>query len=152
MIENKSLAGHVTFSIVRNTLTYETKTFMATTRQIVRDYTRSLSAASFNLQEINGIETQNKRRLHSLLVSLEKPSRAAIHDAISCLKQDTVETSTVTTVDIGAETLERAVMSKLVIGVYTESLQLLLDQSIELEDEVCKIDLTDSVTNCIPQG
>lgn len=88
---------------------------------------------------VNEVDTPKKTRLREVLVSLEQPvSRLLIENAVSCLNMpegSRVSTAGLPTVDTEAETLERAIMTKLVVALYSESLDLYLAQSVETERE-----------------
>lgn len=84
------------------------------------------------------VDTNTKLKLRSLLAALEQSSsRVVIEDAVNFLSkmnQDLLGPYA-TAIDFEEETLERAIMAKLVVAVYSEALDTFLSQCLEIEKE-----------------
>lgn len=82
-------------------------------------------------------QTFTKQKLRSLLVALDgSQSRQDYADAVSVLTELEHDSfAAVQTVDEEAETLERAVMTKLIVSLYSDSLDTYLTQSLQIEEE-----------------
>lgn len=83
------------------------------------------------------VENAAKETLRSLLVTLSTPvSRSIIGDIINSLVElEHNSASSITAVDAEEELLKRAVIGKLVVGLYAEALDTYLNQASEVESE-----------------
>ncbi|KAJ7600757.1 NCA2-domain-containing protein [Mycena floridula] len=96
-----------------------------------KNYTKRLSVVSvISFEEVESPGT--KDQLAGILQALEKTpvSRTVLHDALDAVEQNP---GIMPTNSVDAE-LQRAVTQKLVVALYSEALQLFLDQSSQLED------------------
>lgn len=100
--------------------------------------TSAKTSVTLHSEDVENVETPAKERLRALLLALEQDlSHPVIEDAIHTLGglDKGLPSSSLVTIDVEEETLERAVMTKLVIALYSESLDLYLTQSVEVENE-----------------
>jgi nuclear-control-of-ATPase protein 2 len=83
------------------------------------------------------VENAAKETLRSLLVTLSTPvSRSIIGDIINSLVElEHNSASSIAAVDAEEELLKRAVIGKLVVGLYAEALDTYLSQASEVESE-----------------
>jgi hypothetical protein len=83
------------------------------------------------------VENAAKETLRSMLVTLSTPvSRSIIGDTINSLVElEHNSASSITAVDAEEELLKRAVIGKLVVGLYAEALDTYLSQASEVESE-----------------
>jgi nuclear-control-of-ATPase protein 2 len=79
-------------------------------------------------------ETTVKQTLRSLLVSLNRPfSDGLVNDTVGSLMQ--LERSSTATVDAEENTLKHAIISRLVVGLYSEGLDVCISQAVDAETE-----------------